>query len=142
MLLELKFKLAKEKQETLFYKGKQGIKTIFEDQLNYKEILILGASSKAQEILQYYFPHYNKRRIKNKIKAKIIFTERQNVKIPLSEIKYLSKEYSSPTAINIYGNNVAIILWTEEPFGILIRNKEISDSYRKYFDLLWKISKK
>jgi sugar-specific transcriptional regulator TrmB len=140
--LELKYNLAKEKQETLFYKGKQGLKTIFEDQLNSKEILIFGASKNASEILKYYFPHYNKRRVKKTIKTKIIFTEKQNIKIPLSEIKYLPKEYTSPTAINIYEDKVAIILWAENPFAIVIKNKEISESYKKYFQLLWNISKK
>ncbi|MDD5193782.1 MAG: helix-turn-helix domain-containing protein, partial [Candidatus Nanoarchaeia archaeon] len=53
-LLE-KYAKTKEKEETNFYKGKEGLKTIFEDQLDSKEIMILGASPKAYEILQFYF---------------------------------------------------------------------------------------
>jgi hypothetical protein len=45
-------------------------------------------------------------------------------------------------AINIYGNKTAIILWAKRPMAIVIQNEEITDGYKKYFDLLWKIAKK
>ncbi len=134
----------KEKQETNFYKGKQGLKTVFEDQIETKkEILILGASPLAYEILQFYFKWFDKRRKENKIKTKIIFNKaNKKLKIPLSEIKYLPQKYTSPLAINIYGDKVAIILWSKEnPLAIVIKNKEISEGYRKYFEVMWKTAK-
>ncbi len=70
-LLE-KYSKTKEKEETNFYKGKEGLKTVFEEQLNEKEILILGASAKADEILKFYFKWYDLARKKKKIKARII----------------------------------------------------------------------
>ncbi len=134
----------KEKEETNFYKGKNGLKTVLEDQLSSKEIKILGASSLAYEILQFYFKWFDKKRVEKKIKAKIIFNKSdKKQKIPYSEIKYLPEKYSSPLAINIYGDKVAIILWSKEnPLAIVIKNKEISQGYEKYFELMWKISKK
>ena len=141
------FQQTKEKEETNFYKGKEGLKTVFEDQLNEgKEILILGASPLAYEILELYFHWFDKRRVKNKIKTKIIFNQSErmkNKKIPLSEIRYLSQENSSPLAVNIYGDKVAIILWSKEnPLAIVIKQKEISEGYKKYFETLWNIAKK
>jgi sugar-specific transcriptional regulator TrmB len=135
-----------EKQETNFYKGMQGIKTVFEDQLKEKtnEILILGASHLAHEIFKFYLKWYNKKRVNQRIKMKIIFNEKKtNIKIPYSEIRYLPEKYSSPVAVNIYSDKVAIILWSKEsPLAILIKNKEISEGYKKYFNIMWKIAKK
>ena len=140
--LESKFNFVKEKAETVFYRGKQALKTVFDDQIKEgKDILIFGAASNADQIVKYYFQKYDKARIKNKIKVKAIFNQKLKDKIPLAEIRYLPKEYHSHTATNIYGDKVAIILWTEEPFAILIRQKEIADSYRKYFDIMWSIAK-
>lgn len=140
--LESKFNFIKEKTETVFYRGKQALKTVFDDQIKEgKEILIFGAASNADQIVKYYFSKYDKQRIKNKIRVKAIFNQKLAKKIPLSEIKYLPKEYSSHTATNIYGNKVAIILWSDEPFAILINQKEIADSYRSYFELMWKLAK-
>ena len=134
----------KDKEETNFYKGKQGLKTVFEDQLNSKEILILGASPNAYDILQFYFRWFDKARKQKKIKAKIIFNKKDKMpKIPLSEIKYLPQKYTSPLAVNIYNNKVAIILWSKEnPIAIVINNKEIAEGYKKYFELMWKIAKR
>lgn len=137
---ELKQKLdeKKEKEETLFYKGKQALKNIFEDQLNSKEILILGANSQAYNTLQFYFKWYDQKRKKNKIKTRIITHDKKIKRIPLAEIRYIEEKYSNPLAINIYKDKVAIILWAKEPIAILIKNKEIADSYKLYFELMWK----
>ena len=55
------------------------------------------------------------------------------------ETKFLPKEYSSPAVINIYGDKVVNVLWKEDnPICFMIINKDIADSYRKWFKLLWK----
>jgi sugar-specific transcriptional regulator TrmB len=140
--LNFLYQKTKEKQETNFYKGIEGLKTVFQDQLNSKEILILGASKSAFEILPFYFKWYDEDRVKRKIKARIIASEKLGKKIPLSEIKYLPQKYANPLAINIYGNKVAIIFWKKIPTAVVINEKEIADSYRQYFELMWKIAKK
>lgn len=141
------YKKTQEKEFTNFYKGKNGIKTILEDQLATKKtIYILGASPLAYDVLQFYFKWFDKRRKEKKIKTKIIFNKLKNKKIPkipLSEIKFLPQKYSSPLAINIYGEKIAIILWSKEnPLAIIIKNKEISEGYKKYFDLMWGVARK
>jgi sugar-specific transcriptional regulator TrmB len=140
--LSLMYTGTKENQETNFYKGIEGLKTIFQDQLseNNKEILILGASAKASNILPFYFKWYDKDRIKNKIKARIISSDKLP-KIPQAKIKHLPQKYANPLAVNIYKDKVALILWQKEPLAILIKNKEIAESYKKYFELMWKIAK-
>jgi len=138
------YEKTKEKEETNFYKGKDGLKTVFEDQIlgNKKgEVLILGASHSAFEILPFYFKWYDKDRVKKRINVRMIASENLGRKIPLSEIRYISKKYANPLAINIYKNKVAIILWKKEPIAIVINEKEVADSYRKYFELMWKIAR-
>jgi len=128
--LEKQFQEKKEKQETNFYKGKNGLKSVFEDQLaEKKEILILGASTEFSNVLPFYFKWYDERRKKERIKARIILSSREKkLKAPLSEARFLPEKYSNPVAVNIYADKVAIILWSkEQPLAIVIKNKEISD---------------
>jgi len=146
--LQIRFDMAKEKKETSFFKGKQALKSICEDQLKEgKEILIYGATPSAVGILKYYFPRFDKQRIKKNIKVKLIFDEtaRKNKdyikNIPLASIRYLPEKYMSPAATNVYGNKVAIVVWKEVPIAILINDKDIADGYRKYFDILWDTAK-
>jgi len=137
-----KFEGVKEKQETNFYKGREGLKTVFEDQLDSKsEILILGASAEADDILQFYFKWYDKKRKKKKIKARIIASDKKFKKVPLTEIRYLPEKYSSPVAVNIYGDKTAIILWASQPIAIVIKNKEIAEGYKKYFEVMWRVGR-
>ncbi|MDP2749297.1 MAG: helix-turn-helix domain-containing protein [Nanoarchaeota archaeon] len=143
--LELSHKQSKEKQETNFYKGKEGIRIIFEDQIKEgKEILVFGESNLASDVLRYYLPKYNKKRIEKKIKMKMLFDkslQEKMSKIPLAEIRFL-KSHISLSSTNIYADKVAIILWSDNPLGILIKQKEIADSYRNYFKMLWDSAEK
>lgn len=142
MGLQEKYNSSNELQETNFYKGLDGLKSVFEDQLKEKEILILGAREKASEILNYYFKWYNKKRIKNKIKTKVITYSRKDFKMWDADIRFLPQKYAGPLAINIYGDKTAIILWSAKPLAIVIKNKEITEGYKNYFDIIWKIAKK
>jgi len=138
------FRKTKAREETLFYKGKDGLKTAFEDQISEgKEILVLGASSEAGEIMQFYFKWYNKRRQEKKIHIKFIANveSKGKIKAPLSEIRYLPE--LGPAAINIYSDKVAIILWSKEkPIAVIIKNSEIANSYRIFFEHMWKTAGK
>jgi len=40
------------------------------------------------------------------------------------------------------GDEVQIIMWGNPNYLIIIKNKNISDSFRKQFELMWKIAKK
>ncbi|MEK6919400.1 MAG: helix-turn-helix domain-containing protein [Nanoarchaeota archaeon] len=138
-----KYSKTRDLEETNFFKGKDGLRSVLQDQLNYKEVLILGANPKAGEVMQFYFNWYNKTRLKKRINLKIITHERWFSKLKLAQVRYFPGKYASPLAINIYGDKTAIILWSKaSPMAIVIKNREITDGYKKYFDFLWKSSKK
>ncbi len=142
--LKSKFDEAKQKQETVFYRGVEGIKTIFEDQLVVgKDVFIMGAAKNAPEILKYYLGHYTTKRVAKKIKLHLIYAgKRTNLEpIPLGEVRHLPDEFASPVSTNIYGDKVAIIMWSAEPVAILIKNKDVAQTYQAYFELLWKLAK-
>ena len=132
--------------EVQYYKGKQGLKTIFNDILiTGKNYVGWGPEKRLEELMQYYFIHYIKKRIKKKIHVKIIYPEEskglEHTQNPLLDIKYISDTIDSPTAHRVYGDKVAILLLEEEPLSILIRNKTIAESYKKHFNLLWEKAK-
>ncbi len=145
MISELmgKYNKTLDKEETNFFKGKEGLRSVLEDQLNYKEILILGANPKAGEVMQFYFKWYNQTRHKKRIKLKIITHERWFERLKFSQVRYFPEKYANPLAINIYGDKTAIILSSKSsPMAIVIKNREITQGYKNYFDLMWKSSKK
>ena len=67
-----------------------------------------------------------------------IFRDIKKQKIKMCETKNMPKGMGGDVALNIYGNNVALIMWREEnPFVILIHQKEVADNFRDYFDFIW-----
>ena len=141
--LQAKFLEHKDKQETLFYRGKEGLKTIFDDQINEgKTVYIIGAAHTAKEHLKYYLPHYTNKRVKKKIKLKALYAGKKHEKLPPhAEVKYLPPSFGSLVSTNIYGNKAAIILWLpHDPVAILIKQPDIAKTFRTYFETLWKIA--
>jgi sugar-specific transcriptional regulator TrmB len=142
--LRQKYLERKQKQETVFYRGIEGIKTIFEDQLREgKDVFILNASREAPEQLRRYFPHYQAGRIEKGIRLHMLFAGPDVPALhPFGEARWLPKEFDTRVSTNIYGDKVAIVIWGPEPIAILIKNKDIALTYRKYFDALWGIAQK
>ena len=142
--LELMAKL-KESHDVRFFKGAEGLKSVFEDILRTKEDYVgYGPKYELIDILRHYYRHVIERRVKSKIRTRFICGEelRDKKPNPYSKIRYIPQEYSSKSALRIYGNKVAIMLLSkEEPLAIVIKNKAISDGYRKYFEVMWKAAK-
>ena len=130
------------------FRGKEGIKSVFEDTLNYKEVYFIGGKMYVAKQMPIYWEQYNKRRIKKRVKWYNLvlqdFKDKKILKQKLLYYKILPKEFSgSPSIIWIYGNKIINMLWGEEYFAFMIESKEIADNYKKYFWYLWeKVGKK
>lgn len=138
------FKSAKEKQEVHSFKNIVGIKTIFNEMLNSKtEILDFGAEYKIKEFLPYDYGKWDKERVKRKIRMRIIANEKiKPVKISLTAIRYIPSEFNSKVSTYIFDGKVALVMWVDNPIGIIIEHKAVYESYKNYFKYLWKTSKK
>jgi sugar-specific transcriptional regulator TrmB len=145
--LQLLGRLSEEKKEVVFFRGKQAIKTVFEDQIKEgKPIMVFGNAVNVNEIVKYYFPHFDKQRIEKSIGVRMLFDEsarkeEQLKKIPLSEIRFLKKGSKAPVSTNIYSNKVSIIVWEANPKAILITEPALSQSFAAYFELMWKTAR-
>lgn len=138
-----KFEEQKDKQETLFFRGKAGIKEIFEDQIREKKpVYVIGGSHEAKIHLKYYIPHYTNNRVKHKIKLHMIYAgEKHQVPVPLSTVRYLPKHFFSLASTNIWSDRAAIILWLpHDPVAIMIKQPDIAKTFKNYFDVMWKVA--
>jgi sugar-specific transcriptional regulator TrmB len=136
------FKESKEKEESDIFRGRKGIKSILQDILNYKEYIAFGSSGRFLEIMKHDFEIFQKQKKELKIDARVILSKSsrntEQVKIAYTKFRYIKDEFSSPTTTFVYDDKTAIIVWSETPIATLITSKEVADSYRKYFELLWK----
>ncbi len=77
------------------------------------------------------------------MKGRIITGEKLHgypfTKLPNFTIKYV--EELTPSSTMIFGDKVSINVFNQKPFVILIEDKSVAESYRKYFEYLWRIAK-
>ena len=125
------------------YKGKEGLKSVLKSILKEKkDYEVFEEEGYIQRILPHFYPQFNKQMNKSKIKVKVLTKEVKNIaKRSLMEIRSLPKFMSFPSATTIYGDKVAIFVWDEPYHSILIKSKQVADSYRNFFDALWKQAK-
>jgi sugar-specific transcriptional regulator TrmB len=140
--------MKKEEIDASIYKGKEGLKSIHYEMLKEgKDIFVLGAKGYIFSDMPYFVDNFEKQRQKKKMRMFCLWDNEEAKKRAerqtLVKGKLLLKGFESKGVVNIFGDKVAIVLWKEKyPSGFLIDNKDIADSYRKWFDLIWKFSEK
>ncbi|MCK5630659.1 MAG: hypothetical protein KAI26_08615 [Nanoarchaeota archaeon] len=137
-----KFNFKKQHINAEVFRGKEGIKAVWEDMLNYKITYWIGAGRYVPKNLPYFFNNWNRRRIKLKVEWRNLLRSelKTEVKEPmkLEQIRFLPKEFSgSPTVIAIFGNKVANMLLGENYFAFVIESDELAQNYRLYHKYLW-----
>jgi len=139
--------LAKTKKQELrveVYEGKQGVRTFMNDRLNFKgELLGFGIEDgKWKKEFPILMERYVKIAEKKGLIDKVLTKEKAfTYNSKMVKYKFIPKELFNPTPTMVYKNKVAIIIW--EPLSlILIESKDLADSYKKYFEMLWMIAKR
>jgi hypothetical protein len=62
-------------------------------------------------------------------------------KMPLTEVKYFSNKLISPNWIDVFPDAVLFVMVLSSPLAFVVRDKELANSFRNYFDILWKNAK-
>ncbi len=125
-------------------KGKEGLNTLYRDIINTQsELLSFGVDEEV--FMEYDLMHFNryvKEVDRGNLKERLLTYEgAKKIGSSKSQYKSIQKEFFSPTPVAIYGDKVAIVVWEPTLHIILVENKVLADSFRKHFELLWRIAK-
>ncbi|MFP4424385.1 MAG: TrmB family transcriptional regulator [Candidatus Woesearchaeota archaeon] len=138
-LKDIEKRQVKEGQVQL-YKGIRGIKALFSDILRTgKDNYVFGSEGQFSEKLPGFAKQFEKKKKELGIRTRLIMRKgRDHEKNKETNYRYISGIRKSPVVTNIYGDKIAIIIWTTEPEGVLIENKEAALAYKSFFDFMWK----
>lgn len=141
------FKSSKSETNVQLHRGKRVYKTLIKDVLaNIKKndiIYILGADeTKLEAIEPIYLEQYLNTIKSKKIKEKIIIAK-GNKKFPRSNLEYkdIDPKNLDETTVVIYQSKVNIFIWGEPYYLITIESEKVANTYKKQFELIWKIAK-
>jgi len=145
--LEALKKLVREKPKIELYEGIAGLKTVMEDILKDKKEAWFIADPNFIDALPFYFPHFIKKKRKLNIFSKVITLDCKRMRTykKKSPRKYVDLRFINerlPTTKIIYGNKIATLTFEKDSsIGVIVENKQIADTEKKLFNLLWKYTK-
>ena len=128
--------------EIKVYEGKEGLRTLFNIIFENKHFLSFGGTGRAYDQI-FEVQGRLKNLTKGKFSGRIILQEEYRnhevTKQGIIKTKYFNMKAEATTTI--FGDYISIHVAKEKPLIILIKNKEIAESYRNYFEVLWNQAK-
>lgn len=136
----------------LYYEGERGFKDVCQRSLDYanKEILFISKLSQWHQVYTYEYDqeYYIPTRLERDIQLRLLLPQSDKDwegfgtdTSLLREARILPDVDNFMTTFIIYGSEVAIMLSVQPYTAIVVRNKEVTDSFRKLFYQLWGISR-
>lgn len=110
------------------------------------EFMVLGSPVEIPEPFYTFLASYNNKRIDRNIKAKFLYGEnlRKFAKglysLPKTQLRFMNG--LTPSTITIGNDRIIIMTWEDKGKFVVIMGKEIAESYKAFFESLWKMSKK
>ncbi|MDP2924851.1 MAG: helix-turn-helix domain-containing protein [Nanoarchaeota archaeon] len=143
-------KASKQPLSVETYKGKNVIRIALRDIINtLKEKggeVLCTAVDESVPFSQYktICDQYERDMLNYEIKERVIIKKGVKGLFQKGTSKYKSvpDKFYNENPVQVYGNNVQILVWGNPNYLIIIRNNGVADSYRKQFELLWSIAQK
>ncbi len=150
--LLLKRSAVKNKPIAEVYSGWKGITAIrdelMEQYTSGDTFLTMGCPKAANDKLEAYFLRFHERRQKKNVGMKIIYNAdareygKIRTKMKRTQVRYLPHQFPSPHWIDMFPDTVMFVLVLKSPLAFVVRDKELAQSFRSYFDIMWKNSTK
>lgn len=142
-----------KKTKIRFFEGIDGIKKIYDDMIMTtkvyrgakKEILEIASGADVYEKIPDHEKQFIQRRIKERIPIRWIAPVDKVSQMlnktsdqEFREIKFFdNKKYNFNVEVSIYAEKIALITLDRERSGVIVENKNLADSFRSLFNLLW-----
>ncbi len=136
------------------FQDKEGLRSFYEKLINVSKsgdlCYIIGTTEKITGILKYYVLNVTKLVSLKNIKGKMIISKemlkdkqmKRAMDFAKLELRAIPKKLLTPTATILFKDYTTFFNYTMEPFVVLIKNKKIADTYRKYFNDIWGIGER
>jgi len=140
------FDVSGDKPQVRFFEGKEGLIKMPDEliRIHPEEVLDFASTEAILKIFPDHVKKYSSRRVKKGIKAKVIYTDTKGAVLKrhdeemLREAKYVSPDiFPFKSDITIYTDNIAISALEGKAVGVIITHKELANSFRALFNLLW-----
>jgi hypothetical protein len=125
--------------------GKNAVRNLFVQLSTQSNYLAIVSSAGSVDVLGETFWHnFHAKQQVNETSAKLLFDKSLDswgVDNPNLKIRYMETSGSHMETL-VYGDTVALVVFTSDPSATLIHNSELAKSYRDLFEILWERAEK
>ena len=150
--LQAQQEYGKKLKQAQIFEGFKGMQTVHEHTyLNLKkgeEYFFLGIPPFQEDKYHLYWQRDHKKRINSGIKCRLLFNQGTDSKILKNrnsfkdcDARFMPIPIETPAWIMGYKDTIVIGLQSDKGMAIEIINQDIADSFKKYFDAFWKLTK-
>jgi sugar-specific transcriptional regulator TrmB len=133
-----------------YFRGIRGIKSLYTEIINSwkkgDEYFIASAPLESFSKLEGFFLDVvHRKRVKDKVRLRMLVNKagkewgKARESMPLTEVRYL--DVDTNTEYGVLNDYFFLISYGEGPYGLLIRDRNFADTYKKFFELMWKQAK-
>lgn len=125
------------------FKGVRGVKSVFMDIARTGEDNdAFGSEGQFSERMPEFASQFDRLKRENSIRTRLIIREdKRELDKGSTTYRYIPGLPASPAVTNIYGDKIAIMVWTDEPEAVVIENPAAAEAYRTVFEFMWRNAK-
>ena len=146
--IESELKKTKKAQTAVLFRGVKSFKAILREVLYSGEYRGMGVSNASVSVMgSDFWKNFISQVEKKKVREKLLLNhDFDKSSIPINRPKFtesrsLPEQFDLVTEIMIYGEKVAIMVYTDPPIATVIQDQYVTESFTRYFDYLWASSK-
>ncbi|HSU73249.1 MAG TPA: helix-turn-helix domain-containing protein [Candidatus Binatia bacterium] len=133
-----------------FFEGAEGIRTMRETLLSNTKpgdiLYFFGKSATGHKHMFGYWDEFTERRVKKKVWSYDIYNQdarewaEKRKDAPYTKIRYFPTAGETPAWVGIWGDTVVITTRKDKQLSLALHDKNVAQSFKTYFDLLWNIA--
>ena len=131
----------KEETKVEVYKGAEGLKTVMLGCIRTgKETVGMGIDDGLfKKALPIFIEQYQRLLEEHNITERVLTSKKSEYYFHTKQTnyKFLPSDLFSPISTLVYGDKIQIVIWEPSLTTLLIENRQLAQSYRKHFEILW-----
>ena len=140
------FKVAGDRPQVRFFEGTEGLLKIQKELLrsDVREVVSFSSADGIIKIFPDHPQELSSKRVQKGIKSRLIYTSERGAMLKrvddemLRETKFIPPDkFPFKSDIAVYGDTISISALEGKVVGTIITHKELADSFRAIFNLLW-----
>lgn len=135
-----------KKQSAYMFQGVQGVKKVLSHVLDAKEYWDIGVTNASVDLLgESFWMNFNLKVKHRRIKEHLLLNSDFKKKVGIIESKLrsfrvLPRKLNQITEIVLFSNKVAIFVYAAVPTVVLLEDRNVFNTFKKQFSLLWVLS--